>query len=594
MMKTIATLKTSHAARLTSHAARLTSHIARRTSHITRRTSHVARNTSHITRLALSVLFTIAFGVAYAQPEPEGGQIEDVQIEITKVKQITLPRASRNFEKIAPRPAEPLTPAMTYDFRPLRFTAPDYNPVVKPLRLKDPVLSKIYGNYISVGYGNYNSPFLRGSISSKRNAEKFYGADFFHRSFGKGPVRGDESASGYTKLAGYISGMGPKITADMGLNYERLTNKFYGEIPGPTVGTQRDDQQFNIVGLNAAFSNTKDSDFNFKLAGEFSYLDDWFAAAESEAGLHFNSRYEIDENQSFSLKGDYYLVARKDEKVEAKPRHLFRVNPVYEFLIADKLRLSAGVNAVIENDTIGKAKTFHLYPDAWIHYDLVKEVDAYAGITGDFEKVSLHTMARENQWLNSNVSIFHTNKSFEFRAGVQGKVLKKFSFNVGTSVINFKHLYFYQMSQAQPDRFDVLYDDALRLNFFGEFGLVHSDKVSINTRLDQFSYSMDKLDYPWHRPTFKVGVYTSYKLFDKLLLTVDFASLGGMKAFNYQTNRTETLKTVANLDAKLRYFVSKRFSVFVEGNNMLNSKYFLYQNYLARGAQVSAGVSWSF
>ena len=558
-------------------------------------TSNVDPRTSNIPRLIfIALIFLSATTVAYAQEDKEGGAIENVEIEIVKVKQITMPKASRNFEKIPPRPAEPLAPAMTYDFRSINFAAPDYSPVVKPLRLKDETLSKIYGNYVSAGYGNYNSPFLRGSISSKRNADKYYGVDFLHHSFGKGPVDGKYSGSGYSKLNGYLSGMGPKLTADVGVAYENIFNHFYG-YGGPKAESEGDIRQtYNIVGLNAGFTNTKDSDFNFKFSGDFSYLRDRFEAAESEAGLHFNSRYQINKTQAFLLKGDYFLVARKDSKIEAKPRHLFKINPAYEFTIAEVFRLSAGLNAVAENDSIGKDKAVHIYPDVWIHTEIAKAVDAYAGITGDFEKVDLHTLARENQWINSNIDIFHTNKSFEFRAGVQGKVARKVSFHAGTSIINFKHLYFFENSLLDRSRFNVVYDDAVRLNFFGETGVVHADKVNINLRGDYYSYSMHKLDYPWQRPTYKVGFYSSYKMFDKVLLTVNLVSQGGAKAYDNETNKVVTLKSAMNLDAKVRYFISKPISVYVEVDNALNGKYPIYQFYQARGIQASAGFSWSF
>ncbi|MEJ0033739.1 MAG: hypothetical protein WDO15_26900 [Bacteroidota bacterium] len=224
--------------------------------------------------LFIGLMLMLTTTVVWAQEEQGEGGIENVEIEIVKVKQITMPKASRNFEKIPPRPAEPLAPAMTYDFRTINFAAPDYTPVVKPLRLKDETLSKIYGNYVSVGYGNYNSPFARVSLASKRNAEKYYGIDLLHHSFGKGPVDGNYSGSGYTKLNGYFSGMTPKITSDVGVTYENLFNHFYGyQAPKPESA---DDirQTYNIIALNASVTNTKVSDFNYKLSGDLSYLRD--------------------------------------------------------------------------------------------------------------------------------------------------------------------------------------------------------------------------------------------------------------------------------------------------------------------------------
>lgn len=562
--------------------------------------------------LFVGVLLTLLSTTVYAQEEG-GGEIEAVEIEIVKEKQITMPKASRNFEKVPPRPADPLAPSMTYDFKTLNFTAPDYNPVVKPLRLKDETLSKIYGNYVSVGFGNYRSPFLRASLASKRNAEKAYGVDLFHHSFGTGPVGKEMSGSGYTKINGYLSGMGPKITSNAGITYENMYNHFYGyptgEIP-PGVKEEDIRQSYNIIGLNAGITNTKTGDFNYKFNGDFSYLKDRFRAVESEVGLHLNTKYDVNKTQAFMLKGDYILIARKDVSLEPKPRHLFRVNPAYQFnILDDRFRLSVGLNAVVENDTIGKDKPIHIYPDAWIYSKLTKTIEAYAGITGDIEKVSLQTLSRENQWINSNIDIFHTNKSFEFRVGVQGKVARKVSFHVGTSIINYKNLYFYvpdsggpnvDLQSPHPNSFDVVYDNAVRLNLFAELGLVHADKINISFRGDYYNYSVRYLLYPWQRPTNKIGIYSSFKIVDKILLTVDLLSQGGAKAYDiiqFQYSGAidvVSLKPALNLNTKLRYFISKPLSAYVEVNNALNNNYPIYYLYPTRGIQVSAGISWSF
>jgi outer membrane cobalamin receptor len=113
-------------------------------------------------------------------------------------------------------------------------------------------------------------------------------------------------------------------------------------------------------------------------------------------------------------------------------------------------------------------------------------------------------------------------------------------------------------------------------------------------RADYYSYTMNKLEYPWQRPTYKFGFYSSYKMFDKVLLTANLIAQGGAKAYDNETNKVVTLKSALNLEGKVRYFISKPISVYVEVNNALNNKYPIYQFYQARGIMVSAGLSWSF
>src|SRR5205085_4082165 len=181
--------------------------------------------------LTISILGVAWFAAAelHAQQQEweEGGEIESVEIEIVKEKQISLPRASRNFEKIPPRPADPLKPAMTFDFRSFSFAAPDYVADLKPLRVKQEDQSKIYAGYLSAGLGNYNSPYLEGSYTSKRDAQRYYGVELYHKSYGKGPVEGTLSASGDTRLNVFGKSMGSKITTGGSFRYDNRFTHFY-------------------------------------------------------------------------------------------------------------------------------------------------------------------------------------------------------------------------------------------------------------------------------------------------------------------------------------------------------------------------------
>jgi len=173
--------------------------------------------------LLLTVFLAVgSVSISRAQEEKWGeGEIESVEIEIVKDRQISLPRANRNFEKIPPRPAEPIRPEITYELKNLSFTSPDYNPAIRPLKLKQEELAKIYGNYLSAGLGNYSSPYAELYLNSKRDKTKFYGAHFYHRSFGQGPVDDKNSASGNTQVDLFGKFFSSAVTTGAYLNYDK-------------------------------------------------------------------------------------------------------------------------------------------------------------------------------------------------------------------------------------------------------------------------------------------------------------------------------------------------------------------------------------
>jgi len=182
--------------------------------------------------LVCSILLFATF--VFAQDEKDKwseGEIQKVEIEIVKDRQISVPQASRNFEKIPPRAVEPIKPEITYQFKNLAFNVSDYNPAIRPLRLKTESISKIYGNYISAGLGNYGSPlspYAEAYATSKRNKNKYYGVKFFHRIFFNGPVDNGNSGSGNTEMRLFGKTMSDKIAIGGFANFENSsTNPFF-------------------------------------------------------------------------------------------------------------------------------------------------------------------------------------------------------------------------------------------------------------------------------------------------------------------------------------------------------------------------------
>ncbi|HCM75920.1 MAG TPA: hypothetical protein DIS90_06035 [Cytophagales bacterium] len=547
--------------------------------------------------LITGMVWLLAGHAVYGQDKQwEGdGEIGDVEIEIVRERQIVLPRANRNFEKVPPRPSEPIKPEITYQFRNLNFNVPDYQANLRPLRLKQEDIAKIYGNYISAGFGNFSSPYLEGWINTKRDKNRFLGAHLYHRSFGKGPVDDKNSASGNTEVSIFGETFGKDVSSGGFINYENRTGYFYGYAPGLEVNRDSIKQVYNVVSIGGSVSNTKPTDFNFNLDGKFSYLTDRYEAAESELGLNFDSDYKISAKSKINLASDYYLIARKDSLVDAKPRHLFRVSPSFVFAPLENLSISLGAITVLENDSI-RNKSLHIYPNVSADYMLSQSVSAYASLTGDIDKVTLHSLSESNLWVNSNIAIFHTNKSLEFSGGLKGKLGNLFAFNMGLAAANLKDLYFYQNALQDRAKFNVVYDrgNTQRVNFYGELGYNKNEIFKLGLRGDYFTYSTDQQAEAWHRPTYRVNANTSFNIYQKLVIKVGLLAQGGMKALDNQTGLVVTLDPGIDLNVKADYFVSKQVSVFVKFENMLSNDYPMYLNYPVRGFQAMGGLSWSF
>jgi hypothetical protein len=540
--------------------------------------------------LYLVMLVFVVQQNAFAQDD---GDLEDVEIEIVKERQITLPPATRNFEKVPPRPAETNKPAFQYDFRPFSFQAAQINPAIRPLKLKQEAASNVYGGYVSAGYGNYASPYLEGFINSKRDRNKLVGAHAFLRNSGKGPVDGKNSASGSSGASIYGKAFSDFISFSAEAGFENRFTHFYGYPEGTQVDAEDIRQAFNLFNLKGELSNTKNSTFAWQLGAEFSYLADKYEARESEGDFDFGSSYEISDKSLIAVAADYAIINRKDSLIEASPRSLLSVNPRYEFYPVENLKLSAGIVAAFENDSID-SKEVHAYPDVRASYPLSPSLEVIASLTGGMEKVSLKSLSNENIWIAANVPVFHTNKLLDLQVGLYSKIGNKIGVNGGFSLATLKNLYFFRNTVEDPSRFTVEYDDVTdRLNFFASIAFAQTETFKFMLRGDVYSYSTD-IEEAWHRPTYKVTGETSVNIFDKLLFDVNLISQGGMKAFDPVADTQVELDPAFDLNVRAEYLFSDSFSIFGQFNNITSSQYPLFFNYPVRGFQALGGITWSF
>ena len=550
-------------------------------------------------------LLTLAFIIltvlhAGAQTGDQG-EIQKVEYEIVKYREIKLPQANRNFDKVPPRPAEPIKPEIVYNLKNLSFSTPDYNPAIRPMKLKAEPISKIYGNYVSAGFGNYVSPYLEGYLTNKRDKNKFYGIKLFNHSFGSGPIGEGNSASGRTQLKAFGKIMTSTISAGGFLAFENQSSKFYGTVPAVYTGNAAQ-QSYSTFSLGADIANANKSDFNYGLKGGFSYLKDNFSSSENEVSLNLTSNYIINEDKKITVEADYFLMNRKAENVASNARHLFRVKPSYRFSPIENLQLSVGFITAFENDTLGTEKSFRFYPNVHATYTLSEGVKVYGGLTGDIDRVSLHSLSRENTWINQNVGLNNTNRSIELLGGLRGKFSGKLAYHAGLSISNVKNLYFYQNNSLQPEKLDVVYDEGnvKRTNLFGELGYSSAQLVKLVLRADYFGYFTDKVIAAFHRPTYRVSFNSTFNLYNKLVFDIDMIGQGGMKGLSFEPLASSMARSVVDipsafdLNAKATYLVSHQFSVFASFNNILNNNYQLYLYYPARGFQAMVGASLSF
>ncbi|MGB3851270.1 MAG: hypothetical protein WA958_14970 [Tunicatimonas sp.] len=555
------------------------------------------------------LLFTCVTTVVCAQQpawEAEEGEIDDTEVVIEKDREIELPPASRQFERVPPNQVATPQVQVTYQFEDFTPQLPAIDPKIRVLKIKEPPLDRLYGNYVKAGFGNFLTPYLDLYVNNTRNDAYAYGAHLEHLSSRFGPVDGANSGNSHTQAAltgKYFVG-GNTLSGEVG--YERNRYHFYGYQPGLEVDRDDIKQIFNVLSAQLTLERAQaDQAFDYALSGSFRSLDDAYAASESQVGVQAQLRYALSEQFAVGLSSDVYLTQRTDQPLLSEEsistnRNLFRINPSVTFGTSDEpqrgLSLRLGFRAVYENDTALNAGQLHLYPDLQATYHLVDGFSLYAGIDGDIERTSLLDFVQENPFLGPDVPLVHTNRTLAFRGGLRGRFSSAVGFRAGFSVGNYRHLPFYVNSASDSTRFTILYDQekTLLFNPFLEVSINSAERFRTTLRGDYFSYSVNQVGAPWHRPTTQLSILSSYNAYDKLLFSAELMTLGGIRALNLASDTEQSLDPIVDLSFQADYLFSSRFSTFLQLKNIFAQNYERYLNYPTRGLMVMGGVSYSF
>jgi hypothetical protein len=534
------------------------------------------------------------------------GEIKDLEIELTKERQVTLPRASRYFEKVPPRAFEPVVPAITYEIPSIPVATPNYIPLIRPLRIKQEDLTRLYSNYLSAGVGNFTSFMVDGSVATKRDKKKMLGADFFWRSFGKGPVDGDNSAQSITRFNAFGN-----VATDHALFGGRATylnrrGYFYGYTAGTDVDRDVLKQVYDVFSVGLSLENKKKSDLNYRIEGGHSRLADAYVTSETEWSVTADASYLLKEDKQVSFLAEMFFIQRTDSAFNQN-RNLIRLQPTYTFSPLANLTLTAGFNMVITDDTfVDGSGGFKAFPHVKGEYRATDRISAYLLLTGNVDKVNLHTLTGENFWLDANQPVLHTERAIQVDGGFSTALGSRFNGRLGLSLTTFRSPYFYTTARelvnpagtstgVLTDKFELVFDKAMsQLNPYVEASYHHADAFSLTLRGDYFNYKTDLLAEAWHRPTYRVDFRAQYNLYDKLHIQAGLGAQGGMKVVDPTSAVVSTLDAAADLTMKARYFLSRQLSAFVQLDNILANQYPIYYNYPARGFQGMVGVSWSF
>lgn len=555
------------------------------------------RNTLQIV-LCLIILTTQGL---LAQEIPSG-EIEDAQIIIEKDKPLTLPKASRMYQKTEVVPVYSDSVRLGYNLSQPAFEFTPYQFSLAPRVFLDESTTSTAANYVKAGFGNYLSPLVEGYYG-KEIEDMSVGIWAHHESFGTGPVRKEESAYGHSEvlLRGLLKGNGfviePKIYFDREAFYYYGYDKEAAVITSATTPYTEDRIRGNHVSVSAALRSSGDTDISFFTVPEIAFT-----------GMAVSGREAFNQESNFNLKGgaDYQfsgslsgtLMARFQSLTYKGPisqsRNVFTLAPSVKYK-TDDLEVRGGVDLAVGSDsTQGDARAF-IYPNIRGEYVLSSQFLVYADVTGGLSPLALYDARQINRYLDDSLLLLNQNERIAFKAGIQYEAMDNMVIEPYVKYSLTENKALIQPSVYDTSRFNILYD-------LGQFGQVDmgavvtylTNRTRVSAEMVFSGYQTDQVTEAWYLPTARLTLQASYLLGETIRLNGGLIILDGIKGMKPLTGEIHELPAIVDLSIGGSYSVNGQFSVFADATNLLGQQYERYYHYPVRGFSGKLGFIYRF
>jgi hypothetical protein len=478
----------------------------------------------------------------------------------------------------------------------------ELNTDIKPLNaMKRPAErdSDLTNNYIKVGLGNLSTTYGEAYFNNGRDQALQVGGYLKHLAQ-QGTLYDQNSSKEQAGVFGKSIGETNSLSGRIDYNYS--SNYFYGfdALTAAPANLQVNKQHFSTIGAEGELAkNYKDVDNDFTYAFKLKGYEFSDAYQAKESNVVFSGFLNETINQFYAgLSGSLDLSTQQDSLYNYN-NSLIRLNPYIKFQ-GDSYKIDAGINVV---DQFGYTSSFHIFPAAKLELQVIpKYVRLFLEAKGDVNKSSLLDFYTTNPFLGQDLNIKNSVDQLDIAAGLKGTILPGLGFKatIFRNTVQDMPLFVSDFDFSKGyNRFQVIYDDGRsRISGFnGELDYKASDDVDVFGRVEFKDYQMATVAQPWNLPKFKLTAGTVLHVSDKVDVKATLLIRGSaLDPYPESTGSTipTTINSFADLSGGVEYKASKRFSVFVNVNNILNGTNQTWLYYPDYGFNIFGGVGFAF
>ena len=502
-------------------------------------------------------------------------------------------------------------PALTYAIEPKPINS-NYNlSPIKPVKIKDDNIKKLYKGFIKAGYGLENLPMVDLYFNSLRSKEFNAGVRYSHLSSTGGIVDYGNPSNSHDALNATGIRYFDKLSINADLGFKRDLVHYYG-YQAPDLFSKAETKHI-LQDVNAAFGiQTKkknDDAIAFNGGAAFYNFSDNFNSSENNITIKAGAEKTVSKGNA-TLDVSYDAGKYNADTLEFK-RNILRIMPRVN-IKKNLSALTVGANLIGESENgIG---AFRIYPFLVGTYQLIPETfSVYGKVSGDLQRNDLRSFGNQNPFFGKNIFLQNTNNKIMFEAGTKIKLDHNLILTASASYSNLSNMAFFYNNvdtvslgalRDFPTTFNVVYDKAKHIKATGALEYKFAEKTTAGISIEYNNYKTDKLSNALYIPALRAGLHGSYAIAEKIFAKADIFYVGESNALEYSIDTTQATRKLVTKDIKLKGFVdanltvdyryTKLLSVFISLNNIGFNRYFRYYNYPNYRFIGMAGLSYSF
>ncbi|MDI9309284.1 MAG: hypothetical protein QM535_03620 [Limnohabitans sp.] len=504
----------------------------------------------------------------------------------------------------------------------------------KAAAVEKPKEEKLYNNYATLGYGNYNT--INGELFVNHDIDNYqYVGGMFRYLGSNGGVKNAVLDNDYSDaLLGGMYGYNRRETHfKFDASYKREAYNWFGlPLANPnfnsvTALSIKPIHTYNTIKGSSELSVDK-SYFDRLQVNYIGFTDDYgsrenrFVVKPSFkldindilVKLKFNLDYAATAfDKSYQLAPPItdasFAINKSNLIFSGYPSFTFTKNDFSIDLGAELTYLARLKNTFAGADLENDSK-FFVYPKVKLSYKVVGDLMVFvAGADGGLQQNTYENFVTQNKFFSPTLEVVPTDNQLNLHAGLNGKLANALSYNVKASydssknkalIISNPYLSNPSENYTYGNSFSVVYDEVKTISFFGELKADVNKNINLGINAQFNTYTVANQEKPWNLPAVKVSFTSNFNIGPKFYAGTQLFYVGERndKFTNFtgfaNPDSIQTLEGYFDINANVGYKHNDRLTFFLRGNNLANQNYQRWLNYPVQGVQVVGGASYKF